>query len=64
MLQRLCMRRNYLPHCTRSKEAYEDFLDSSFLGCRQVSIREYLASNPTIMTEQVTLPPGCRYMLD
>eukprot|EP00850_Spirogloea_muscicola_P000926 SM000003S11171 [mRNA] locus=s3:1301208:1307351:- [translate_table: standard] len=51
--------RVYLRHCvlaaeTLGKEACDSFLDATFLADRTTTIRQYLDSNPSIMTE---LPP-------
>ena len=52
--------RLYLRHCVLAAqnlgpEAYDNFLDSTFLADRSTSIRAYLDANDSIMTEDV--PP-------
>ena len=50
----------YLRHCVLAaekmgKEAYDSFLDHTYLADRQTSIRQYLSDKPEILTE---LPPA------
>ncbi|TMW65825.1 hypothetical protein Poli38472_003590 [Pythium oligandrum] len=52
--------RVYLRHCLLSVKklgdmVYEDFVQSSFLGDRKTTIKEYITANPSIMKE---LPPA------
>eukprot|EP00249_Psilotum_nudum_P007715 c20769_g1_i3 orf=208-945(+) len=49
--------RVYLRHCVLASknlgsEAYNSFLDHTYLGDRRTTIRQYLASNPQIMEEE------------
>ena len=58
--------RLYLRHCVLAArnlgpEAYDNFLDSTFLADRVTSIRQYLADNQTIMTEDVPAELAERY---
>ena len=45
----------------RQSQAYDNFLDSTFLADRVTSIRQYLADNQTIMTEDVPAELAERY---
>ncbi len=52
----------YLRHCVLSAEkmgaeAYDSFLDSTYLGDRRTTIRSHLEKRPDILTE---LPPEHR----
>lgn len=51
----LVLPRSVLASEKLSLEAYNSFLDETFLGDRRTTIRQYLAANPDIMDEQ---PPA------